>query len=98
MLVDVTKSAENLQDVREHLISGFQWATKRGMLCSEPLRGVRFNCVDVALHKDPSHRNEPATRRALYASQLTAEPTLIEPFNGRRSQHHWQSVETFTPS
>jgi elongation factor 2 len=54
------------------------------VLCEEPLRGVRFNCVEVSLHSDASHRNGgqmvPAGRRVLYASQLTAEPVLIEPF------------------
>jgi elongation factor 2 len=84
LIVDTTKSAEYLQEVREHLIGAFQWATKQGVLCEEPLRGVRFNCVEVSLHNDASHRNSgqmvPAGRRVLYASQLTAQPTLIEPF------------------
>jgi elongation factor 2 len=84
VVVDTTKSAEYLQEVREHLIGAFQWVTKQGVLCDEPLRGVRFNCVEVALHSDASHRNGgqmvPAGRRVLFASQLTAEPVLIEPF------------------
>jgi elongation factor 2 len=84
LLVDTTKSAEYLQDVKEHLIGAFQWATKQGVLCEEQLRGVRFNCVEVALHSDSSHRNGgqmvPAGRRVLYASQLTASPVLIEPY------------------
>jgi elongation factor 2 len=84
LIVDTTKSAEYLQEVKEHLISAFQWVTKQGVLCEEPLRGVRFNCVEVALHSDASHRNSgqmvPVGRRVLYASILTASPTLIEPF------------------
>jgi elongation factor 2 len=84
LLVDTTKSAEYLQEVREHLIGAFQWATKQGVLCEEPLRGVRFNCVEVSLHSDASHRNGgqmvPVGHRVLYASQLTAQPALIEPF------------------
>jgi elongation factor 2 len=84
LIVDITKSAEYLQEVREHLIGAFQWATKQGVLCEESLRGVRFNCVEVSLHRDASHRNGnqivPAGRRVLYASQLTAQPVLIEPF------------------
>jgi elongation factor 2 len=83
LLVDTTKSAEHLQQVKEHLIGAFQWVTAKGVLCDEPLRGVRFNCVEVALHSDAAHRNGsqilPAGRRALYASLLTARPTLIEP-------------------
>jgi elongation factor 2 len=84
LIVDTTKSAEHLQEVREHLVGAFQWVTKHGVLCEEPLRGVRFNCVEVFLHNDASHRNGgqmiPCGRRVLYASELTAEPVLIEPF------------------
>jgi elongation factor 2 len=84
LLVDTTQSAESLQEVKEHLIGAFQWVTKQGVLCAEPLRGVRFNCVEVAMHSDASHRGAgqiiPAGRRVLYASILTASPTLVEPF------------------
>jgi elongation factor 2 len=83
LLVDVTKAAEYLQEAKEHLVSAFQSATRTGVLCNEPLRGVRFNIVDVMLHADASHRNGgqliPAAQRAFYASQLTAKPTLMEP-------------------
>jgi len=83
LLVDTTKSAEYLQEIKEHLVSAFQWATKMGVLCDEPLRGVRFNVVEVYLHSDASHRNGgqivPAGRRVYYASEYTAGPTLIEP-------------------
>lgn len=83
LLVDTTKSAEYLQEVKEHFISSFQWATKLGVLAEEPLRGVRFNVVEVFLHADAAHRNGgqmvPTGRRVLYASEYTAEPTLVEP-------------------
>jgi len=83
LLVDTTKAAEYLQEVKEHLVSAFQWATKMGVLCDEPLRGVRFNIVEVYLHSDASHRNGgqimPAGRRVLYASEYTAGPVLVEP-------------------
>ena len=83
LLVDVTKSAEYLQDIKEHLVTSFQYATKVGVLCEEPLRGVRFNINEVYLHSDSSHRNGgqivPCGRRVLYASELTASPSLVEP-------------------
>ena len=47
LLVDVTKSAEYLQEIKEHLVTSFQYATKVGILCEEPLRGVRFNITEV---------------------------------------------------
>ena len=47
------------------------------------MRGIRFNIYDVALHTDAIHRGGgqiiPTARRVLYASQLTAEPRLMEP-------------------
>nr|WNS68467.1 eukaryotic elongation factor 2 [Trichomonas gallinae] len=83
LIVDTTKSAEYLQEVKEHFVSAFQWATKLGVLVEEPLRGVRFNVVEVFLHADAAHRNGgqmvPTGRRVLYASEYTANPTLVEP-------------------
>lgn len=47
------------------------------------MRGVRFNVHDVTLHTDAIHRGGgqiiPTARRVLYACQLTANPTLMEP-------------------
>jgi len=52
-------------------------------MCSEQMRGIRFNLVDVNLIADSIHRGGaqiiPAARRVCYASQLTAEPRLQEP-------------------
>ena len=47
------------------------------------MRGIRYNIYDVALHTDAIHRGGgqiiPTARRVFYASQLTAEPKLMEP-------------------
>ena len=47
------------------------------------MRAVRFDIHDVTLHADAIHRGGgqiiPTARRVLYASQLTAEPRLMEP-------------------
>lgn len=47
------------------------------------MRGVRFDIQDVTVHRDPAHRGGaqiiPASRRAFYASELTASPALQEP-------------------
>merc|ERR1712100_579668 len=54
-----------------------------GPICGEPMRGVRFNLHDVTLHADSIHRGMgqamPPARRVLYASLMTAKPTLTEP-------------------
>jgi len=82
-LVDTTKASEYLQEIKEHFVGAFQWATKLGVLCEEPLRGVRFNVIEVYLHSDAAHRGGgqivPTGRRVLYACEYTASPTLVEP-------------------
>jgi elongation factor 2 len=83
MVVDVTRAVQYLNEIKDSVVAGFQWATKEGVLCEENMRGVRFNIHDVTLHADAIHRGGgqiiPTTRRCLYACQLTAKPCLMEP-------------------
>jgi len=83
LLVDQTKAVQYLQEIKDSFVSGFQWATKEGPIGEEPMRGVRFNIMDVTLHTDAIHRGGgqiiPTARRVLYASTLLAEPALLEP-------------------
>jgi len=83
ILVDVTKGVQYLNEIKDSVVAGFQWATKEGVLCDENMRGVRFNIHDVTLHADAIHRGGgqiiPTARRVLYASVLTASPRLMEP-------------------
>jgi len=83
LLMDCTKAVQYLNEIKDSVVAGFQWATKEGVLCEENMRGVRFNIYDVALHADAIHRGGgqiiPTARRVLYACQLTAQPCLLEP-------------------
>lgn len=83
ILVDVTKGVQYLNEIKDSVVAGFQWATKEGVLCDENLRGVRFDIHDVTLHADAIHRGGgqiiPTARRVFYASILTAKPRLLEP-------------------
>jgi elongation factor 2 len=83
IFVDVTKGVQYLNEIKDSIVAGFQWATKEGVLCDENMRGVRFNIYDVTLHADAIHRGGgqiiPTARRCLYASILTAAPRLLEP-------------------
>jgi len=83
LLIDVTKGVQYLNEIKDSVVAGFQWASKEGVLCDENMRSVRFNLHDVTLHADAIHRGGgqiiPTTRRVLYASVLTAEPRLQEP-------------------
>ena len=83
LLIDQTKAVQYLQEIKDSFVSGFQWATKEGPVGEEPLRSVRFNILDVTLHADAIHRGGgqiiPTARRVLYAAQLMADPSLLEP-------------------
>lgn len=83
LLVDQTKAVQYLNEIKDSVVSGFQWATREGPVGEEPMRSVRFNILDVTLHADAIHRGGgqiiPTARRVLYAATLLAEPALQEP-------------------
>ncbi|KAH8681163.1 P-loop containing nucleoside triphosphate hydrolase protein [Xylariales sp. PMI_506] len=83
LLVDQTKAVQYLNEIKDSVVSGFQWASREGPLAEEPMRAVRFNIMDVTLHADAIHRGGgqiiPTARRVLYAAQLLADPALMEP-------------------
>merc|ERR1711893_177725 len=83
LMIDCTKGVQYLNEIKDSVVAGFQWATKEGVMCDENLRAVRFNIYDVTLHADAIHRGGgqiiPTARRVLYASMLTADPRLMEP-------------------
>ncbi|PKI82501.1 hypothetical protein MVES1_003448 [Malassezia vespertilionis] len=69
--------------VREYIKQGFQWATREGPLCDEPIRGIKFRLVHAEIAQEPIHRGGgqliPTARRACYAAALLATPRLMEP-------------------
>lgn len=83
MLVDCTKSIQYLTEIKDFVVSGFNWVTHEGVLAGEGMRGVRFNLMDVLIHSDRMMRGAnqmiPAARRVLLAAQMTAQPRLMEP-------------------
>jgi elongation factor 2 len=83
MIVDTTKAVQYLDEVRDSFEQAFAWAARKGPLCEETMRGIRFNVTDVVLHADAIHRGAAQMvqpiRSCLYASELSATPTLLEP-------------------
>jgi elongation factor 2 len=83
LLVDQTKAVQYLNEIKDSVVSGFQWSTREGPIGEEPLRSTRFNILDVTLHADSIHRGTgqimPTTRRAMYAAMLLAKPAILEP-------------------
>merc|ERR1711935_799903 len=83
VVMDCSKGVQYLNEIKDSVVAGMQWATKEGVLAEENMRGVRFNIYDVTLHTDAIHRGGgqiiPTARRVLYASCLTAQPRILEP-------------------
>ncbi|GBE77516.1 Pre-mRNA-splicing factor cwf10 [Sparassis crispa] len=72
-----------LSTVKEHIKQGFQWGTREGPLCDEPMRNVKFRILDASLAQEPIFRGGgqivPTARRVCYSSFLMATPRLMEP-------------------
>ncbi|KAF9586961.1 hypothetical protein IFM89_039833 [Coptis chinensis] len=83
MVVDMCKGVHYLNEIKDSVVAGFQWASKEGALAEESMRGICFELCDVMLHADAVHRGGgqiiPTARRVIYASQITAKPRLLEP-------------------
>jgi elongation factor 2 len=83
VLVDMTKGVAYLNEVKDSANTAFQQATVEGVLCSETMRGIRFDLQDVVLHADSIHRGAgqimPPMKRAIYGCQLKSQPALLEP-------------------
>jgi elongation factor 2 len=83
VLVDQTKAVQYLNEIKDSVVSGFQWASREGPIAEEPMRQTRFNILDVTLHADAIHRGGgqiiPTSRRVLFAAMLLAKPAILEP-------------------
>lgn len=83
ILVDSTKAVAYLNDIKDSVKAGFEWATSEGVLTQETVKGVRYDICDAVIHSDNMHRGGamiiPASRRTFYASQHCAQPKFLEP-------------------
>ncbi|CAG8607055.1 8109_t:CDS:10 [Paraglomus brasilianum] len=87
ILLDDTLSFEVdkklLYSVKDSIRQGFQWGTREGPLCDEPIRNVKFRILDAVLAAEPIYRGGgqiiPTARRVCYSAFLTAAPRLMEP-------------------
>jgi len=78
---EVDKDA--LYNVKESIVQGFQWGTREGPLCDEPIRNVKFKILDASIADEAIHRSRgqiiPTARRVAYSAFLLATPRLMEP-------------------
>ncbi|KAL1774620.1 eukaryotic elongation factor 2 [Sigmodon hispidus] len=54
ILTDITKGVLYLNEIKDSVVAGFQWATKEGALCKENMPGVCFHVHIVTLMLIPS--------------------------------------------
>nr|CAG4643708.1 EOG090X00RJ [Lepidurus arcticus] len=88
VLVDDTLPSEVdkslLNTVRDSVVQGFQWGTREGPLCEEPIRNVKFKILDAVIANEAVHRGGgqiiPTARRVSYSAFLMATPRLMEPY------------------
>lgn len=62
---------------------GFQWGTREGPLCDEPIRNVKYKIMNAEIASEPLARGGgqliPTSRRVCYSAFLMATPRLMEP-------------------
>jgi len=88
ILVDDTLPSEVdkglLGSVKESIVQGFQWGTREGPLCEEPIRNAKFKILDAVIASEPIHGGGgqiiPTSRRVAYSAFLMATPRLMEPY------------------
>jgi len=81
-LVDYNAKTDALPEaVLEAVIAGFEYACHAGPLCGEPMRHIQVNLIDLELAADAAGNSEVmrGVGKAVFASFLTADPTLLEP-------------------
>ncbi len=83
ILVNRIKGRQYVEEVLDHVKSGFREAVHTCVLAKEPAYGLKINLEDVTVHEDPVHRGPaqilPMTWRPIWCAFLMSEPKLLEP-------------------
>jgi elongation factor 2 len=83
VLVNRIKGRQYVEEVLDHVRSGFRDAVATGVLAKEPMYGLKINLEDIMIHEDPVHRGPaqilPMTWRPIWGAFLLSEPKLLEP-------------------
>lgn len=98
LFVDQTRGVQFLYEIKDSALSGFDWATQEGVLCDEPVRGMRVNLLDVTMSGGAIKRGGgqiiPTVRRSVFACQLVSSPALMEPIYSVEIQCPRDSIES----
>lgn len=49
MILDCTKGVQYLNEIKDSVVAGFQWATKEGVLAEENMRGKHSFLLSIML-------------------------------------------------
>ncbi|MEM2999703.1 MAG: elongation factor EF-2 [Candidatus Bathyarchaeales archaeon] len=83
MLVNRIKGRQYVEEVLDHIKSGFREAVHACVLAKEPAYGLKVNLEDILVHEDPVHRGPaqilPMTWRPIWCAFLLSDPKLLEP-------------------
>jgi elongation factor 2 len=83
ILINRIKGRQYVEEVMDHVKSGFREAVYASILTKEPAYGLKVNLEDIMVHEDPVHRGPaqilPMTWRPIWCSFLLSEPKLLEP-------------------
>jgi elongation factor 2 len=83
ILVNRIKGRQYVEEVLDHVKTGFREAVHSSPLAKEPAYGLKVNIEDISLHEDPVHRGPaqtiPMTWRPIFCIILLSDPKLLEP-------------------
>jgi elongation factor 2 len=83
LLVNRIKGRQYVEEVIDHIKSGFAEAVHTCILAKEPAYGLKVNLEDIQVHEDPVHRGPaqilPMTWRPIWCAFLLSDPKLLEP-------------------
>jgi elongation factor 2 len=83
ILVNRIKGRQYVEEIMDHVKSGFREAVFTCVLAKEPAYGLKVNLEDVSVHEDPVHRGPaqilPMTWRPIWCAFLLSDPKLLEP-------------------
>jgi elongation factor 2 len=83
ILVNRIKGRQYVEEIMDHIKSGFREAVFTSILAKEPAYGLKINLEDVTVHEDPVHRGPaqilPMTWRPIWCAFLLSDPKLLEP-------------------
>ena len=83
LLVNRIRGRQYVDEVIDHIKSGFREAVTTSVLAKEPIYGLKINLEDIVVHEDPVHRGPaqvlPMTWRPIWCAFLLSDPKLLEP-------------------